>query len=86
MPPGAGAHLSAARQAMATGLETDESAEPAYRDWIRIEAAAGNRSGLHIPITRLQRVKTALDSSPQWTEQLINEPLSGTGSALCSAL
>ncbi|MGW5258171.1 hypothetical protein ACWERW_35490 [Streptomyces sp. NPDC004012] len=32
VPPWAGAHPSAARQAIATGLETDESAERLYRD------------------------------------------------------
>ena len=71
----AGTHhdLSAARQAVATGLDVDESAELLYRDWMRIEAAAGNRQGLHTAIARVQQVNRALDCSlePE-TEQLIN--------------
>ncbi|MGW3312062.1 LysM peptidoglycan-binding domain-containing protein [Streptomyces sp. NPDC001073] len=70
-----GAHHdpSAARQAVVTGLDVDESAELLYRDWLRIEAAAGNRQGLHTAIARVQQVNRALDCSlePE-TEQLIN--------------
>jgi hypothetical protein len=84
----AGPHhdLSAARQAVATGLDVDESAEILYRDWLRIEHTAGNRQGLHTAITRVQQVNRALDCSPEpETEQLINELLGslqahGTGS------
>ncbi|MGW1275191.1 AfsR/SARP family transcriptional regulator, partial [Streptomyces sp. NPDC002491] len=64
--------LSAARTAVATGLDVDDSAELLYRDWLRIEHAAGNRQGLHTAITRLQQVNRALDCSLETeTEQLI---------------
>ncbi|PBC92411.1 LysM domain-containing protein [Streptomyces sp. Ag82_O1-15] len=75
----AGPHhdLSAARQAVATGLDVDDAAELLYRDWMRIEAAAGNRQGLHTAITRVQQVNRALDCSLEIeTEQLINDLLS----------
>jgi len=68
--------LSAARQAVATGLDVDETAELLYRDWLRIEHSAGNRQGLHTAITRVQQVNRALDCSPEpETEQLINDLL-----------
>ncbi|WP_405969082.1 LysM peptidoglycan-binding domain-containing protein [Streptomyces sp. NBC_00988] len=72
-PAGPHHDLSAARQAVATGLEVDDTAELLYRDWLRIEHAAGNRQGLHTAITRVQQVNRALDCSlePE-TEQLIN--------------
>ncbi|WP_329326999.1 hypothetical protein [Streptomyces mirabilis] len=75
----AGPHhdLSAARQAVATGLDVDDAAELLYRDWMRIEAAAGNRQGLHTAITRVQQINRALDCSLEIeTEQLINDLLS----------
>ncbi|MFF1628232.1 hypothetical protein, partial [Streptomyces sp. NPDC058272] len=61
----AGPHhdLSAARQAVATGLDVDDSAELMYRAWMRLEYAAGNRSGLHTAITRVQQVNRGLDCS-----------------------
>ncbi|MER5498589.1 bacterial transcriptional activator domain-containing protein [Streptomyces sp. NPDC002466] len=74
----AGPHhdLGAARQAIVTGLEVDEHAELLYRDWMRIEAAAGNRSGLHTAISRVQQVNRALDCDLELeTEQLISELL-----------
>ncbi|MFF2515532.1 hypothetical protein [Streptomyces sp. NPDC058086] len=74
----AGPHhdLSAARQAVATGLDADDTAELLYRDWMRIEAAAGNRQGLHTAITRVQQINRALDCSLEIeTEQLINDLL-----------
>ncbi|WP_043687581.1 LysM peptidoglycan-binding domain-containing protein [Streptomyces xylophagus] len=75
-PTGPHHDLNAARQAVATGLDTDETAELLYRDWLRIEAAAGNRQGLHTAITRVQQVNRALDCSPEpETEQLINDLL-----------
>ncbi|MFD3603782.1 hypothetical protein, partial [Streptomyces sp. NPDC058656] len=46
-PAGPHHNLSAARQAVATGLDVDDTAELLYRDWARIEYAAGNRQGLH---------------------------------------
>ncbi|MFF7358334.1 hypothetical protein ACFZA1_37760 [Streptomyces filipinensis] len=78
----AGSHhdLSAARQAVATGLDVDDTAELLYRDWMRLEAARGNRSGLHTAITRVQQVNRALDCSLEIeTTQLINELLNGSG-------
>ncbi|WP_406834863.1 LysM peptidoglycan-binding domain-containing protein [Streptomyces sp. AHU1] len=68
--------LSTARQAVATGLDVDNSAELLYRDWLRIEHAAGNRQGLHTAVTRIQQVNLALDCSLETeTEDLINQLL-----------
>ncbi|TVZ84787.1 LysM peptidoglycan-binding domain-containing protein [Streptomyces sp. BK340] len=75
-PAGPHHDLNAARQAVATGLETDETAELLYRDWMRLEAARGNRSGLHTAITRIQHINQTLDCSLETeTEQLINHLL-----------
>ncbi|MEU9286440.1 LysM peptidoglycan-binding domain-containing protein [Streptomyces sp. NPDC048275] len=76
-PAGPHHDLTAARQAIATGLDVDNSAELLYRDWMRVEHAAGNRSGLHTAITQVQQVNRALDCSLEIeTEQLINDLLS----------
>ncbi|MEU2284287.1 hypothetical protein ABZ614_20490 [Streptomyces sp. NPDC013178] len=81
-PTGVHHNLSAARQAVATGLDVDDTAELLYRDWLRIEHAAGNRQGLHTAITRVQQVNQALDCSLEMeTEQLINELLTGPSRA-----
>lgn len=61
--PGHRHDLVAARQAVTAGLEVDNSAELLYRDWFRIEHASGNRSGLHIAISRLQQVNRSIDAS-----------------------
>jgi nucleoid-associated protein YgaU len=75
-PAGPHHNLNAARQAIATGLEVDETAELLYRAWMRLEAARGNRTGLHTAITRIQHVNAALDCSLETeTTQLINELL-----------
>ncbi|WP_327591521.1 hypothetical protein [Streptomyces chartreusis] len=75
-PPGPHNDLTAARQAVATGLDADSSAELLYRAWMRIEHAAGNRSGLHTAITRVQQVNHTLDCDLKIeTLQLINELL-----------
>ncbi|MFE4758405.1 LysM peptidoglycan-binding domain-containing protein [Streptomyces mirabilis] len=77
--PGPRHDLTAARQAVAVGLEVDDSAEVLYRAWLRIEHAAGNRSGLHAAITRLQQVNRSLDASLETeTEQLVSELLSAS--------
>ncbi|MFD4604392.1 hypothetical protein ACFWPQ_41045 [Streptomyces sp. NPDC058464] len=77
-PAGAHHDLSAARQAIATGLDVDDTAELLYRDWLRIEHTAGNRQGLHTAISRLQQVNHALDCSLETeTSQLIHQLLSG---------
>ncbi|MFD7003010.1 hypothetical protein ACFWA5_43875 [Streptomyces mirabilis] len=78
-PAGPHHDLNKARQAIATGLEADDSAELLYRDWMRIESAAGNRQGLHTAITRVQQINRALDCSLEIeTEQLIHDLLSAT--------
>ncbi|MCX4862386.1 hypothetical protein [Streptomyces canus] len=84
----AGPHhdLTAARQAITTGLDVDNSAELLYRDWMRIEHAAGNRSGLHTAITQVQQINRSLDCDLETeTEQLINDLLHGSASALRKA-
>ncbi|MEU1273595.1 hypothetical protein [Streptomyces sp. NPDC005799] len=79
--------LTAARQAISTGLEADNSAELLYRDWMRIEHAAENRSGLHTAITQVQQVNRSLDCDLEVeTEQLISDLLNGNGLALRKAL
>lgn len=82
-PPGPHHDLTAARHAVATGLDADPSAELLYRAWMRIEHAAGNRSGLHTAITQAQQVNRTLDCDlePE-TEQLIDDLLHDTGTAL----
>lgn len=62
MLEGPGRDLAAARQAVAIGLEVDDSAELLYRDWFRIEHASSNRSGLHTAISRLQQVNRSIDA------------------------
>lgn len=73
--------------AVVTCLDVDDTAELLYRDYLRIESAAGNRQGLHTAITRVQQVNRALDCSLEMeTEQLINELLNGSGTAVRKAL
>jgi nucleoid-associated protein YgaU len=86
-PAGPHHDLSAARQAVATALDIDDTAELLYRDWLRIESAAGNRQGLHTAITRVQQVNRALDCSLELeTEHLINELLNGSGATVRKVL
>ncbi|MGP4009947.1 LysM peptidoglycan-binding domain-containing protein [Streptomyces sp. 4N124] len=81
-PAGPHHDLSAARRAVATGLDVDDTAELLYRDWLRIEHAAGNRQGLHTAITRVQQVNQALDCSLDTeTEDLIRTLLTRTSPA-----
>ncbi|WP_312023405.1 LysM peptidoglycan-binding domain-containing protein [Streptomyces sp. RP5T] len=85
-PAGPHHDLTAARQAIATGLDVDNSAELLYRDWMRVEHAAANRSGLHTAITQVQQVNRSLDCDLETeTEQLINDLLHRGGSALRKA-
>ncbi|MBZ3906556.1 LysM peptidoglycan-binding domain-containing protein [Streptomyces griseiscabiei] len=85
-PSGPQHDLTAARQAIATGLDVDISAELLYRDWMRVEHAAGNRSGLHTAVTQVQQVNRSLDCDLEMeTEQLINDLLHGTGPGLHKA-
>ncbi|MFG2950516.1 hypothetical protein [Streptomyces adustus] len=79
-PPGPHHNLTLARQAIATGLDIDEHAELLYRDWIRIEHAAGNRPGLHTAVTRIQHLTHTLNVPLQpETQQLIHQLLHTTG-------
>jgi hypothetical protein len=83
IPPGPHRDLTAARQAVATGLDADPSAELLYRAWMRIEHAASNRSGLHTAITQVQQVNRSLGCDLEMeTEQLIDDLLHGTGTGL----
>jgi nucleoid-associated protein YgaU len=85
--PGPQHDLSAARQAVATGLDVDNTAELLYRDWCRLEHAAGNRQGLHTAITRIQQVNRELDCSLETeTEQLIKELLNNADSGARNTL
>lgn len=78
--PGPHQDLSAARQALVTGLDVDHTAELLYRDFCRLEHTAGNRQGLHTAITRIQQVNRELDCSMEAeTEQLIKELLNDAG-------
>ncbi|AYG77987.1 hypothetical protein DWB77_00094 [Streptomyces hundungensis] len=76
MTPGPHHDLAAARQAVATGLEVDETAEILYRDWLRIEHAAGNRPGLFTISTRVQQISrdNRIPLDPE-TEHLIDHLL-----------
>lgn len=86
-PAGPHQNLDTARQAVATGLEADDAAELIYRDWLRLEATAGNRSGLHTAISRIQQINRALDCSPEpETEQLINDLLNSSNTTGRNAL
>jgi hypothetical protein len=79
LTPGPHHDLTLARRATATGLEVDETAELLYRDWFRVEAAAGNRSGLTAAITRLDQVNRSLGLPMEMeTEQLIRQLLNQT--------
>ncbi|MEV5776592.1 LysM peptidoglycan-binding domain-containing protein [Streptomyces antimycoticus] len=73
--------LDAARRAIAVGIDVEPTAELLYRNWMRIEHAAGNRAGLHTAITSLQQANRALDLDlePE-TEHLISLLLTNTPS------
>ncbi|MFJ2241900.1 bacterial transcriptional activator domain-containing protein [Streptomyces sp. NPDC087859] len=79
MTPGPHHDLNKARRAVTTGLEVDDTAELLYRDALRIEHTAGNRSGLHTAITRIQHINQTLDCSLETeTEDLIRKLLNLT--------
>ncbi|MEU4898536.1 LysM peptidoglycan-binding domain-containing protein [Streptomyces sp. NPDC044780] len=80
-PVGGQFDLDAARRAIAVGIDVEPTAELLYRDWMRIEHAAGNRGGLHTAITSLQHANRALDLDlePE-TEHLISHLLTNTPS------
>ncbi|MFJ5064567.1 bacterial transcriptional activator domain-containing protein [Streptomyces nigra] len=76
IPPGPHHDLAAARRAITTGLDADPTAELLYRDWMRLEAAHNNRTGLHTAVTRIQQVNRDLDCSLELeTSQLIEHLL-----------
>ncbi|CCK32818.1 hypothetical protein BN159_8440 [Streptomyces davaonensis JCM 4913] len=78
-PPGPHHHLTKARQAITTALDTDHTAEILYHDWMRIEAAAHNRQGLHTALTRLQHTNHTLNCPlEKETQDLINHLLHPT--------
>ncbi|GAA0611733.1 hypothetical protein [Streptomyces crystallinus] len=86
-PQGPHHDLNAARRAITTGLDVDPTAELLYRDWMRLEAAHGNRTGLHTAITRIQHVNQTLDCSLESeTAQLIDELLGEPGPRARKAL
>ncbi|MFF0746649.1 LysM peptidoglycan-binding domain-containing protein [Streptomyces sp. NPDC004111] len=64
----------AARQALAIGLEVDETAELLYRDLLLLEHAHGNRAGLHATIALIQKTNRdwGISMDPD-TEHLIAE-------------
>ncbi|MFF1714655.1 hypothetical protein [Streptomyces sp. NPDC058268] len=79
LAPGPHHDLTLARRATATGLEADEVSEILYRDWMIIENAAGNRSGLTAAISRLEQVNGSLGLPMEIeTEQLIHQLLNHT--------
>ncbi|MDX3528953.1 hypothetical protein P1P75_21580 [Streptomyces sp. ID05-39B] len=82
IPAGPHHDFDTARRAVTTGLDVDPAAELLHRDWIRLEAAHGNRHGLHTTITRVQQVNRDLDCSLEMeTTQLIDERLNGSAQA-----
>ncbi|MFJ8870529.1 LysM peptidoglycan-binding domain-containing protein [Streptomyces sp. NPDC102473] len=69
--------MDAARHAVLRGLDVDETSEVLYRDWMRIEWATGNTTGVRKAITRLQQVTRTYDISLEpLTEQVIDLVLS----------
>ncbi|MFD8801540.1 hypothetical protein [Streptomyces atroolivaceus] len=48
--------MDAARHAVLRGLDIDETSEVLYRDWMGIEWATGNTTGVRKAISRLQQV------------------------------
>lgn len=78
--PGPHQDLMLARRAVTTGLEADETSELLYRDYFRVEHAAGNRPAIHTAMIRLQKINRTLDCPMEIeTEQLLNELLHTKG-------
>ncbi|MFI7103278.1 hypothetical protein ACIBK8_28480 [Streptomyces sp. NPDC050161] len=74
--------LDAARRAVATGLDADDTAELLYQDWMRVEHAAGNRPGVYLAIETLQTINRRLDVTMEpETEDVIQELLGGGAAA-----
>ncbi|WP_127361592.1 bacterial transcriptional activator domain-containing protein [Actinacidiphila soli] len=69
--------LDAARHAALRGLDIDETAEVLYRDWMTIEWAAENTTGVRKAVARVQQVARTYDMSLDTiTEQTIDLVLS----------
>ncbi|MFF4248913.1 hypothetical protein ACFYY2_31230 [Streptomyces sp. NPDC001822] len=69
--------MDAARHAVLRGLDVDETSEVLYRDWMRIEWATGNTTGVRKAISRLQQITRTYDISLEpLTEQVIDLVLS----------
>lgn len=65
--------LDAARHAVLRGLDIDETAEVLYRDWMMIEWAAGNTTGIRKAVARAQHIAHTYDISLQpLTQQTID--------------
>lgn len=71
--------LDAARRAITTGLDVDDTAELLYQGWMRVEHAAGNRAGIYKAVEGLQAVNRRLDVSmlPE-SEALVEKLLSSS--------
>jgi hypothetical protein len=81
IPAGPHHDLSAAHQAVATGLDADPTAELLYRDWMRLEAARGNRSADSTP-----RSPACNRSTETWTAHWRRKPpSSSTNSSMARA-
>lgn len=69
--------MDAARHAVLRGLDTEETAEVLYRDWMNIEWAISNTAGVRKAIARVQQIARTYDISLEpITEQLITLVLS----------
>ncbi|MFE9968233.1 LysM peptidoglycan-binding domain-containing protein [Streptomyces sp. NPDC005525] len=78
--------MDAARHAVLRGLDIEETAEVLYRDWMHIEWAVGNTTGVRKAIARVQQVARTYDISLEpATEQLITLVLSGSPSPAATA-
>ncbi|MEU4266089.1 LysM peptidoglycan-binding domain-containing protein [Streptomyces argenteolus] len=69
--------MDAARHAVLRGLDIDETSEVLYRDWMHIEWATGNTTGVRKAISRLQQITRIYDISLEpLTEQTMSLVLS----------
>ncbi|GAA0418544.1 bacterial transcriptional activator domain-containing protein [Streptomyces luteireticuli] len=71
-------NLDAARRAIATSLDADDTAELLYQDWILTEDTAGNRAGVLHAIDTLQAVNRRLDVDMQPDTEAIISSIFGT--------
>jgi DNA-binding SARP family transcriptional activator len=66
-------HYAQARAAIARGIDVEPAAEMLYRDWLTLEAAAGNRAEVLRIISRLQEELRTLDTEMDHTTQELIE-------------